>query len=65
MTQALHPELDIYFHLGLVPIPHDHNPSLSVNPEKRLWHCFGCGSDGDYHHFVEEWQGLKDSKEFH
>jgi len=34
MTQALHPELDIYFHLGLVPIPHDHNPSLLVNPEK-------------------------------
>ena len=33
--------------VGLCPFHEDHEPSLVVNPEKRLWHCFGaCGSNG-------------------
>jgi len=41
---------------GLCPFHDDHNPSLSVNREKGLWHCFGCGRSGDVRKFVEEWQ---------
>ena len=37
-------------------IHNDHNPSLSVNREKGLWHCFGCGRGGDVLMFIEEWQ---------
>ena len=43
-------------YVGLCPFHGDHNPSLSVNREKGLWHCFGCGRGGDIHRFVEEWQ---------
>ncbi|MFH1147445.1 MAG: CHC2 zinc finger domain-containing protein [Pseudomonadota bacterium] len=38
---------------GLCPFHNDTNPSLSVNPTKRLWQCFGCGAGGDVIRFVE------------
>ena len=43
-------------HVGLCPFHDDHNPSLSVNREKGVWHCFGCGKSGDLTAFVKEWQ---------
>ncbi|CAB1062710.1 DNA primase (EC, partial [Olavius sp. associated proteobacterium Delta 1] len=30
-------------YFGLCPFHDDTNPSLSVNPNKNLWQCFGCG----------------------
>ncbi len=38
---------------GLCPFHEDTNPSLSVNPSKNLWQCFGCGTGGDIIRFVE------------
>ncbi len=38
---------------GLCPFHEDTNPSLSVNPAKNLWQCFGCGTGGDIIRFVE------------
>lgn len=32
---------------GLCPFHDDTNPSLSINPTKNLWQCFGCGAGGD------------------
>ncbi len=29
------------------PFHPDDTPSLTVSPEKGLWHCFGCGAGGD------------------
>jgi len=29
------------------PFHDDRNPSFLVDPEKRTWHCFGCGEHGD------------------
>ncbi len=49
---------------GLCPFHDDHDPSLSVNREKGLWHCFGCERGGDYRAFVDEWQKLADSRGF-
>jgi len=43
-------------YVGLCPFHDDRNPSLSVNREKGIWHCFGCGRGGDVHRFIEEWQ---------
>ena len=40
-------------YFGLCPFHHDTNPSLSVNPSKNLWQCFGCGKGGDVIRFVE------------
>jgi DNA primase len=40
-------------YFGLCPFHHDTNPSLSVNPSKNLWQCFGCGKGGDVIRFIE------------
>jgi DNA primase len=38
---------------GLCPFHADKNPSLSINPIKNLFQCFGCGAAGDAIRFVE------------
>jgi hypothetical protein len=43
-------------YMGWCPFHNDHNPSLSVNRERGLWHCFGCGRSGDVRRFIEEWR---------
>jgi hypothetical protein len=45
-------------YMGLCPFHDDRNPSLAVNAEKGVWHCFGCGRSGNYHSFLEEWKDL-------
>jgi DNA primase len=40
-------------YVGLCPFHEDKDPSLSVNPAKNLWQCFGCGIGGDAIRFVE------------
>lgn len=45
-------------YMGLCPFHDDRNPSLAVNAEKGVWHCFGCGKSGNYHSFLEEWKTL-------
>lgn len=38
---------------GRCPFHEDDTPSLSVNPEARLWQCFGCRAGGDVFTFLE------------
>ena len=33
-------------YMGLCPFHDDHNPSLSVNADKNIFKCFGCGKSG-------------------
>jgi hypothetical protein len=47
-------------YMALCPFHDDHEPSLSVNIKKGLWHCFGCGKGGDAQKLMEEWQALID-----
>lgn len=44
--------------VGLCPFHADNNPSFSVNPEKRIWYCFGCHEGGDVFSFVQKIEGL-------
>ncbi len=32
--------------VGLCPFHEDGTPSLTITPEKNLWHCFGCDAGG-------------------
>ncbi len=37
---------------GHCPFHKDDTPSFYVDPEKGLWHCFGCGEGGDLFAFL-------------
>jgi DNA primase len=43
---------------GRCPFHDDQNPSFSVNPLEKLYHCFSCGKGGDLIKFVQETEGL-------
>ena len=43
--------------MGRCPFHEDTTPSLSVEPEKGLYHCFGCGESGDVFDLVMKTRG--------
>ncbi len=43
---------------GLCPFHKEKTPSFTVNPEKGVFHCFGCGKGGDVFTFIMEIEGL-------
>ena len=45
-------------YLAKCPFHDDHNPSLSVDPIKNVWHCFGCEAGGSVIDFVMKKDGL-------
>ena len=45
--------------MGPCPFHDDTRPSLSVNPDKGVFHCFGCGAAGDSLAFVMRKTGLR------
>ncbi|MCX7904108.1 MAG: DNA primase [Caloramator sp.] len=38
--------------MGVCPFHNDKGPSLSVSPDKQLFHCFGCGAAGNVVGFI-------------
>ena len=42
-------------YFGVCPFHGDKGPSLSVEPTKKIWHCFGCGKGGTVFDFVREY----------
>jgi DNA primase len=45
-------------YVGLCPFHDERTPSFSVEPQEKLYHCFGCGVGGDVIKFIEEKDGL-------
>ncbi len=42
-------------YFGVCPFHGDKGPSLSVEPTKKIWHCFGCGKGGTVFDFVRDY----------
>lgn len=43
---------------GLCPFHQEKTPSFTVDPDKKLWHCFGCQAGGDVFTFIRQTEGL-------
>ncbi|MEB2309556.1 MAG: DNA primase [Candidatus Brocadiaceae bacterium] len=44
--------------LGLCPFHSEKTPSFTVNPEKKLFKCFGCGEGGAVFQFIMKQEGI-------
>jgi len=45
-------------HVGLCPFHSEKTPSFTVDADKGLYHCFGCGAGGDIFTLVMEKENL-------
>src|SRR5215212_7091643 len=43
---------------GLCPFHDERTPSFGIDPQRKLFHCFGCGEGGDAFRFVQLTEGL-------
>jgi len=43
---------------GLCPFHDERTPSFGIDPQAKLYHCFGCGEGGDLFKFVQETEGV-------
>lgn len=44
---------------ALCPFHHEKTPSFMINPERQIFHCFGCGAGGNAFGFVMQYERLE------
>src|SRR5712692_3652367 len=42
----------------LCPFHREKSPSFNVNPQRQIFHCFGCHQGGDVFSFIEQYENL-------
>jgi len=45
-------------YFGICPFHDDHNPSMSVSPEKQMFKCFVCETGGNVFNFVSNYENI-------
>ena len=45
-------------YFAICPFHDDHNPSLSISPEKQIYTCFVCGASGNVFNFVMNYENI-------
>lgn len=45
-------------YVAICPFHSEKTASFNVNPQKQIYHCFGCGASGDAINFVKEYEHL-------
>lgn len=45
-------------YVALCPFHSERTPSFGVNPQRQIFHCFGCGAGGDVIRFVMQYENL-------
>ena len=43
---------------ALCPFHKEKTPSFTVNPQRQIYHCFGCGAGGDVFRFIMDYEKL-------
>ena len=43
---------------ALCPFHKEKTPSFHVNPQRQVFHCFGCGAGGDVFAFIRQFEGV-------
>src|SRR5689334_21517179 len=44
--------------VALCPFHKERTPSFNVNPQRQIFHCFGCHKGGDVFRFIQEYESL-------
>ena len=45
-------------YFAICPFHDDHNPSMSISPEKQIYTCFVCGASGNVFNFVKNYEHI-------